>query len=102
MSGGENYRQREEQVQRPWGGCDMPEDQQGGLCGQSQMKEGERSGDDRAKNMQGCVGCGWGLACTLSRTEQGRALDRDRSRLRSSQAPSGGEVGNSSSQRGQK
>lgn len=70
MSEGENYRQREEQVQRPWGGYDMSEDQQGGLCGQSQVRDGESSGDDRAKNIPDCVGCGWSLACTLSRTEQ--------------------------------
>lgn len=44
--GGENYRQREEQMQRPWGGCDVLEGQQGGLCGQNQVREGQRSGDE--------------------------------------------------------
>lgn len=33
-------------MQRSWGGCDVPEDQQGGLCGQNQVREGERSGDE--------------------------------------------------------
>lgn len=98
--GEEHSRQREEQVQRPSGGCDVPGWPERNDSGEAW---GRGQGGNRGQNVQSRVGRCEDLACPQSRTGSaaGSGQGRDRSRFGVARAPSGGEVGNGAARRGE-